>query len=118
MNPIYNNPDYMVEDMTKGFLKANKDLIAETENPQVVKYKKAPVYLNTKVKEILKDGVIVETSDGKTQKISADSVILSVGYHSMPLFPESKNVHLVGDADHVGNLRTVIWRAWDVAMKL
>ena len=64
------------------------------------------------------DGVIVETSDGKTQKISADSVILSVGYHSTPLFPESKNVHLVGDADHVGNLRTVIWRAWDVAMKL
>ena len=43
MNRIYNNPDYMVEDMTKGFLKANKDLIAETENPQVVKYKKAPV---------------------------------------------------------------------------
>ena len=43
MNRIYNNPDYMVEDMTKGFLKANKDLIAETENPQVVKYKKTPV---------------------------------------------------------------------------
>lgn len=40
MNRIYNNPDYMVEDMTKGFLKANKDLIVETENPQVVKYKK------------------------------------------------------------------------------
>ena len=35
MNRIYNNPDYMVEDMTKGFLKANKDLIAETENPPV-----------------------------------------------------------------------------------
>ena len=43
MNRIYNNPDYMVEDMTKGFLKANKDLIAETENPQVVKYKKTHV---------------------------------------------------------------------------
>ena len=43
MNRIYNNPDYMVEDMTKGFLKANKDLIVETENPQVVKYKKTPV---------------------------------------------------------------------------
>lgn len=32
--------------------------------------------------------------------------------------PREQNVHLVGDADHVGNLRTVIWRAWDVAMKL
>ena len=97
----------------KGVCLANSSFLRE-----MLKYKKAPVYLNTKVKEILKDGVIVETSDGKTQKISADSVILSVGYHSMPLFPESKNVHLVGDADHVGNLRTVIWRAWDVAMKL
>ena len=97
----------------KGVCLANSSFLRE-----MLKYKKAPVYLNTKVKEILKDGVVVETSDGKTQKISADSVILSVGYHSMPLFPESKNVHLVGDADHVGNLRTVIWRAWDVAMKL
>ena len=97
----------------KGVCLANSSFLRE-----ILKYKKAPVYLNTKVKEILKDGVIVETSDGKTQKISADSVILSVGYHSTPLFPESKNVHLVGDADHVGNLRTVIWRAWDVAMKL
>ena len=27
-------------------------------------------------------------------------------------------VHIVGDAHKVGNLRTVIWRAWDVCMKL
>ena len=33
MNRIYNNPDYTLVDMTKVFLKANKDLIAETENP-------------------------------------------------------------------------------------
>ena len=29
-----------------------------------------------------------------------------------------KHVHLVGDCSKVGNLRTVIWQAWDVAMKL
>ena len=29
-----------------------------------------------------------------------------------------KHVHLVGDAEKVGNLRSVIWGAWDVAMKL
>jgi len=31
---------------------------------------------------------------------------------------EGKNIHLVGDCSKVGNLRTVIWQAWDVAMKL
>ena len=47
----------------KGVCLANSSFLRE-----MLKYKKAPVYLNTKVKEILKDGVIVETSDGKTQK--------------------------------------------------
>ena len=43
---------------------------------------------------------------------------MSVGYHSMPLENASKNVHLIGDAKKVGNLRSVIWGAWDVAMKI
>ena len=29
-----------------------------------------------------------------------------------------QNVIIVGDCKKVGNLRTVIWGAWDVAMKL
>ena len=33
-------------------------------------------------------------------------------------FEKQKNVYVVGDAYKVGNLRTVIWRAWDVAKKL
>lgn len=36
----------------------------------------------------------------------------------MPLAAKGRHVHIVGDAAKVGNLRTVIWRAWDVAMKL
>ena len=31
---------------------------------------------------------------------------------------ENQKVHLVGDCNQVGNLRTVIWRSWDIAMKL
>ncbi|MDR1359067.1 MAG: FAD-dependent oxidoreductase, partial [Coriobacteriales bacterium] len=77
-----------------------------------------PVYLETKLSEILEDGVIVVGKDGTSQKIEADSVILSVGYRPAPLAPKGKRVHLVGDAAKVGNLRTVIWNAWDVAMKL
>ena len=33
-------------------------------------------------------------------------------------FEKAKHVHVIGDAKQVGNLRTVIWSAWDVAMKL
>ena len=31
---------------------------------------------------------------------------------------KGKNIHVIGDACKVGNLRTVIWQAWDVCMKL
>ncbi len=80
--------------------------------------KKVPVYLETKTTEIRKDGVTIATKDGKTQDIAADSVILSVGYKPAPVAEKSRHVHIVGDALKVGSLRTVIWRAWDVAMKL
>lgn len=79
---------------------------------------KVPVHLETGLMEVLEDGVMVKDKEGKTFKIDADSVILSVGYHSTPLAPKSKHVHVIGDAKKVGNLRTVIWNAWDVAMKL
>ena len=77
-----------------------------------------PVHLETGVKEI-KDGMVIAAGkDGKMFEIPADSVILSVGYKPAPLAEKAKNVHIIGDADKVGNLRTVIWGAWDVCMKL
>ena len=79
---------------------------------------KVPVHLETAVSEISEDGVTVKDKDGKSFKIDADSVILSVGYKSAPLVSKGRKVHVVGDACEVGNLRTVIWQAWDVAMKL
>ncbi len=79
---------------------------------------KVPVYLETKLGEVLEDGVIAIDKAGNSFKINADSVILSVGYNPAPLAPKGKHVHIVGDANKVGNLRTVIWNAWDVAMKL
>ena len=46
------------------------------------------------------------------------SVIVSVGYNPAPLAKASRHVHIVGDALKVGNLRTVVWRAWEVAEKI
>ena len=43
MNRIVNDPNFVVEDMLKGFVKANKDLVAATDNPRVLKYVNAPV---------------------------------------------------------------------------
>jgi 2-enoate reductase len=79
---------------------------------------KVPVHLETGVVAIEEDGVVVKDHNGMQFKIQADDVILSVGYKSAPLAEKSKHVHIVGDASKVGNLRTVIWQAWDVCMKL
>ena len=79
---------------------------------------KLPIHLETQLKEIHSDGVTVVDKNGKEFKINADSVILSVGYKPNPLTKKSSHVHIIGDAKKVGNLRTVIWGAWDVAMKL
>ena len=75
-----------------------------------------PVHLETSVSEIKPDGVVITHKDGTTETVSADSVILSVGYNPAPV--ATKGVHVIGDAKNVGNLRTVIWGAWDVCMKL
>ncbi len=77
-----------------------------------------PVYLESKTTEIREDGVTIQAKDGKTIDVPADNVILSVGYKPAPVAEKAKHVHIVGDASKVGNLRTVIWQAWDVAMKL
>ena len=82
------------------------------------KTNKVPVYLESKTTEVRADGVTIVDKDGKSIDIPTDNVILSVGYKPAPLAPKAKHVHVIGDAFKVGNLRTVIWQAWDVAMKL
>ncbi len=77
---------------------------------------KVPVYLETKVSEIRDDGVTIIDQEGNSKHVDADSVILSVGYTPKPL--AASGAKIVGDANKVGNLRTVIWNAWDVAMRL
>ncbi len=80
------------------------------------KANKVPVHLETGLTEILDDGVMAVGKDGNAFKIEADSVILSVGYNPAPV--AEKGVRVIGDAKAVGNLRTVIWGAWEVAMKI
>ena len=98
---------------TKGVCLANTSYLRD-----FFKANKVPIYLETGVSEIGNGFVTVKSNDGKETKIDADSVILSVGYNPAPIAKKSGKVHIIGDAASVGNLRTVIWGAWDVAMKI
>lgn len=116
------------------FLKGKKPVIVEAQNDLMISktlclanssylrdffdYKKVPVHLESKVVEITPDSVVIEDKNGKISTVKADSVITAIGYKSNPLAKGSKHVHIVGDALNVGNLRTVIWRAWEVAEKI
>ncbi|MBP3321395.1 MAG: FAD-dependent oxidoreductase [Clostridia bacterium] len=98
---------------TKGICLANTSFLRD-----FFKANKVPVHLETALREITDEGVTVADKEGKTFEIKADTVILSTGYRPAPLIEKSKHVHIIGDAQKVGNLRTVIWGAWDVAMKI
>ena len=62
--------------------------------------------------------MILGDKDGEIIEVACDNVIVSIGYDSAPLVKKARHIHIVGDAHKIGNLRTVIWQAWDVAMKL
>ncbi len=77
-----------------------------------------PVYLETTLKEVQDGKILCVNKDKETIEIACDSVISSAGYISNPLAKKAKNVYLVGDCDGVGNLRTVVWGAYEAAMKI
>ena len=98
---------------TKGICLANTSYLRD-----FFKTNKVPVYLETSVSSIENGKVTVKNKAGETTLIESDTVVLSVGYTPAPLAKKKAHVHIIGDANKVGNLRTVIWGAWDVCMKL
>ncbi len=87
-----------------------------------MEYHKVPVYLEHTVSAIADDGksvVVRSNKTGDTFTVECDDIVNGVGFVPTPLGGKNaKGVHRVGDCVAIGNLRTVIWRAWDVAMKL
>ena len=79
---------------------------------------KIPVYLETTLKEVGEKAIVCRGKDGTETEIPCDSVISSIGYIPNPLRAKGKNVYLIGDCDKVGNSRTVIWSAYEAAMKI
>ena len=115
-------------------LQGKKPVIVETKNDLMAvsglclanssylrdyfKHNKTPIYLESFVQEVENGKVTIISKDGTTTKVKADTVISAIGYNPAPLVKEGKHVHIVGDALKVGNLRTVVWRAWEVAEKI
>ena len=97
----------------KGVCLANSSYLRE-----YFAYKKVPVYLESKLAEVKEKSIIVTDKENKQSEIPCDSVISSVGYIPTPLVEKGNNVHLVGDCLAIGNLRSVIWRAYEVAMRI
>ena len=77
-----------------------------------------PVYLETALQEVKDGSIVCKDAEGKELTISCDSVISSAGYIPNPLTQAGSRTYLVGDCNGVGNLRTVVWRAYEVAMKI
>jgi len=116
------------------YLQGKKPVIVEMQNDLIVakgvclanssylrdffKTNKVPVYLESSVNEFDGKKVVVVDKNGSKKDIKADDVIVSIGYKPAPIFEKKKHIHVVGDANAVGNLRTVIWGAWDVCMKI
>lgn len=105
----------MLDDLVrqKGVCMANSQYLRD-----YFAWKKIPVYLETKLTKVNDGSIEVASKDGKKATIPCDSVIMSAGYISTPLVKEDSHIHLVGDCVKVGNLRSVIWRAYEVAMKI
>ena len=85
-----------------------------------MEYHKVPVYLHSTITDIHDGGVTVRGADGKSFELACDNVVNGIGFVPSPVRGQNKKVpvYKVGDCVAVGNLRTVIWRAWDVCMKI
>lgn len=77
-----------------------------------------PVHLETTLTAVHEDKVLCQDREGKTVEIPCDSVISSVGYLPQPLEGKGRNIHMVGDCKQVGNVKTVVWGAYEAAMKI
>ena len=131
----------MLDDLVKqkGVCLANSSYLREW-----FAWQQTPVYLETTLTEVQDDAIIcvqkgsfdaateggdaygkapnaekIDEQDGQiTWRIPVDNVISSAGYLPAPLAGSGAKVHLVGDCSKVGNLRSVIWKAFETAMKI
>ena len=88
---------------------------------EALPFKGVPVNLECTATEIGKDYVMIKNvKTGETWKEECDCVVNGLGYAPNDRFASIRNKHLhrIGTCVKWGNLRDVIWSAWDIAMKI
>ena len=102
----------MQDDILKvpGLSAANSNMLRE-----LIRYYGIEVRLNSSLKAITEEGVRLAEAEGEVL-LPADSVILSVGYvPEMKFDAADPRIRVIGDAEKVGNLLTVIRAAYAAA---
>ena len=100
--------------VTPGTCLANASFLRE-----MLAFKKVPVYLEHTITEIGDGYVMVKPKNGgEAFKLACDSVVNGIGFVPAPVAATDKKVHHIGTCEKWGNLRDVIWGAWDVCMKI
>jgi 2-enoate reductase len=82
-----------------------------------LEYHKVPVYLHSTVTEIGDGYCMIKTPEGEFKQ-ECDAVVNGIGFVPAPVGEKGPHIHRVGDCVAIGNLRTVVWRAWDVCMRI
>jgi pyruvate/2-oxoglutarate dehydrogenase complex dihydrolipoamide dehydrogenase (E3) component len=85
--------------------------------------KSADIYVNTKVKEIIPEGVKVEGPDGKEFVIEADSVVCALGFRAPwdkvdALCEKVDESYVIGDCKNVGQIHRATNEGFYTAMSL
>ena len=100
--------------VTPGTCLANASFLRE-----MLAFKQVPVYLEHTITEVGDGYVMVQArAGGEPFRLECDSVVNAIGFLPAPIAPDDKKVHRVGTAAKWGNLRDVVWGAWDVCMKI
>ncbi len=87
---------------------------------EMLAFKEVPVYLESTITEIGDGYVVVKPNKGgEAFRVECDGVVNAVGFTTAPTGElKDKRIHKVGTCVAWGNLRNVVWGAWDVCMKI
>ena len=80
----------------------------------------ASILEGCRIVEVNDEGAIVTDLDGKETQLSADTVIMSVGFRPLPSMKNQledldADIYQIGDGRQVGSIMTAIWEAYEVA---
>ena len=99
---------------TPGTCLANSSFLRE-----MLAFKNVPVYLESSITEIGDGYVMVKPNKGgEAFKVECDTVVNGLGFNPKETKENEKGFKRIGTCKEWGNLRNVVWGAWDVCMKI